>query len=460
MQILLASLLVALVPTPAPAETPPERLNVVVILVDDLGWADVGCFGSGFYQTPNIDRLASSAMRFTAGYASCPVCSPTRASLLTGKYPARLNLTDWIPGRGDRPDQRLLGPEFLDQLPLAETTLAEIFRGAGYATASIGKWHLGGAGFGPTRQGFELNIAGTERGSPPGYFPRKDGTFDLPGLREAPQPGRYLTDRLADEALDFISSNKDRPFFLYWPHFAVHIPIQPRPDLLAKYQASDPGDSPRDNPHYAAMVESVDEAVGRILARLNDAGIADRTLVVFTSDNGGLATKEGPHTPATSNAPLRAGKGHLHEGGIRVPWIIRWPGVVAPGSTCDVPISTVDLFPTLIAAAGLPSDPDPSLDGVSLVPLLKQSGSLDRPSLFWHYPHYSNQGGHPGGAIRKGDWKLIEFYEDNHTELYDLASDLSERHDLSTRHPDKTAELRADLHAWRESVGARMPRRK
>ncbi len=337
--------------------------------------------------------------------------------------------------------------------------MAELLKPAGYATASIGKWHLGGEGFGPTDQGFELNIAGTAKGSPPGYFAKPDGTFDLPGLR-SPDENRYITDRLTDGACSFIDSHKDERFFLYLPHFAVHIPIQPRPDLLKKYEGKEPGSSPRDNPYYAAMVESVDESVGRILERLDAHGIADNTIVVFTSDNGGLATKEGPHTPATSNSPLKAGKGYLYEGGIREPWIVRWPGVVKPGTVCDVPISSIDLLPTMAEIAGV-DRPDTTLDGVSIVSLLKGSSDFDRgDALYWHYPHYSNQGGKPGAAIREGKLKLIEFYEDDHVELYDLSKDVGEDHNLAEDRPEDAEQLRRKLHTWLKTVDAQMPKRK
>ncbi len=447
----------------AAAETRDQasKPNIVFILADDLGWADIGCFGSGFYETPNIDRLASRGMRFTSAYAACPVCSPTRASILSGKYPARLHLTDWIPGRRDRPDQSLRCPDFEQQLPLDEVTLAEALKMDGYATASIGKWHLGGPGFGPSEQGFELNIAGTESGSPPGYFPRNpEKGFDLPGLRAPVDPKDYLTDHLTTEAVKFIEQNKDHPFFLYFPHFAVHIPIQPRSDLLEKYQAKTIPKGPRDNPYYAAMVESLDESVGRVMKALEECKLLDRTLVVFMSDNGGLATQEGPHTPATSNAPLRAGKGHLYEGGIREPLIVVWRGVIEPNSRCDVPVSSVDFYPTLLELAGVPRPAGQLLEGVSLVPLLKQSGTIDRDALYWHYPHYSNQGGKPGGAIRQGDFKLIEFYEEDRVEFYNIRDDLGEHHDLAARMPERAGQLRRKLHDWLKAVDAQMPVRK
>lgn len=428
------------------------RPNFVVIVADDLGWADLGCYGGGYHETPNLDRLARDGVRFTDAYAACPVCSPSRAALLTGRHPARLHLTDWLPGRADRPTQKLLRPAIRQQLPLEEVTTAEALASKGYDTASMGKWHLGGPGFWPEQQGFATNVGGTATGSPPGGYFR----FKTPTMT-AKDDAEYLTDRLGEEAARYIADHRDRPFFLYLPHYAVHIPLQARADLLAKYRAKPAGDSPRSNPIYAAMLEGLDEAVGRVLRALDEAGVADRTVVIFTSDNGGLSTKEGPNTPATSNAPLRDGKGYLHEGGIRVPLIVRWPGVTRPGTTCDVPASGQDLHPTLLAIAGAAPDPGTTLDGESLVPLLRGQGTIKRDALFWHYPHYSNQGGRPGGAIRKGDRKLIENYEDGRLELFDLRSDPGERRDLAAEFPDEAARLRDQLAAWRASVDAQMP---
>ncbi len=428
------------------------RPNVILIVADDLGWADLGCYGSTFHATPNLDRLARSGMRFTNAYAACPVCSPSRAAIMTGKYPARLNLTDWLPGRPDRPSQMLMRPRFRQQLPLEEHTIAEVLKPAGYTTASIGKWHLGGPPFWPEHQGFDLNVGGTETGSPPGgYFGFKTPTMT------ASSPDEYLTDRLADEALRFIERNRARPFFAYLPHYAVHIPLQAKPGILARYKARPVGGSPQSNPIYAAMLESLDEAVGRILATLDKLEIADRTVVVFTSDNGGLSVKEGPDTPSTSNAPLRAGKGYLYEGGIRVPLIVRWPGATRPGSVCTVPVSGQDLYPTVLELAGVKPAAAQVIDGESLVPLLEGHGEMKRVALFWHYPHYSNQGGRPGGAVRQGDLMLIEHYEDGRRELYDLGRDPGEQHDLASERPGDTARLRNLLVNWRQSVGGQMP---
>lgn len=426
-----------------------RQLNFILIVSDDLGWRDLACYGSQFYETPNLDRLASQGMRFTDAYAACPVCSPTRAALMTGKYPARLNLTDWIPGRKQWPAARLLTPAFRQELPLEEVTIAEALKPAGYVSASIGKWHLGNQEFWPERQGFDLNVAGTERGSPKSYF----GPFDLPNLSGG-TPQDYLTDRLTDEAIRFIELNRNRAFFLYLPHFAVHLPLQAKSPLIEKYKTKARPDAAQRDPVYAAMIESMDEGVGRLMRRLEELALAERTVVIFTSDNGGLIYEGSRKTPVTSNHPLRAGKGHLYEGGIRVPLIIRWPGTVRPGSVCEVPVSSQDIFPTLVELAGLKPG---KVDGISLVPLLRGSGRLRREALYWHYPHYSNQGGVPAGAVRAGEWKLIEFYEDGRLELYNLREDIGERRNLARLVPQKAAALHAMLRRWRQAVGARMP---
>lgn len=471
----LLSLLVCTLPLASPpAAAQGSRPNVVFILVDDLGWADIGSYGSTFYETPNIDGLARQGMRFTQAYAAAPVCSPTRASILTGQYPARLHQTDWIPGRTNRPDQRLLQVEDLNHLPLRSVTLAEAFGNAGYATAHVGKWHLGGEGHLPQDQGFQRNVAGDHTGSPPGYFwpYRRDqgSTHAATALATGGREGENLTDRLAEEASRFIAERRDGPFFLYLPFYAVHTPLQGKPELVRKYEAKaqalglpDSAVWGEETGHrfrraqnhavYAAMMETMDAAVGRVLRALEENGVANNTLVVFFSDNGGLATSEGW---PTTNLPLRAGKGWLYEGGIREPMIVRWPGRVAAGSASDTPVSSVDFFPTLLQAAEIAPPAREPLDGVSLVPVLR-GGTLQRDALFWHYPHYSNQGGRPGGAIRSGDWKLIEFYEDGRVELYNLAQDPGERRDLAAAMPELAAGLRHRLHQWRRSVDAQMP---
>ena len=434
-----------------------DKPNVVLFVVDDLGWADVGCYGSSFFRTPNVDRLAADGMRFEQAYAACPVCSPTRAALMTGKYPARLHVTDWIPGNRQFARWRLLRPEFRQELPLEEVTIAERLQAAGYATAQIGKWHLGGEGYEPTRQGFDVCIAGDALGSPRSYFApyvgRRDGRF-IPGLEEAPE-GEYLTDRLTAEAEAFIGQHRDRPFFLYLPHFAVHTPLHAKADKIDKYRAAPKPPGLQHNPIYAAMIESMDESLGRIVAKLEALDLADSTLVIFTSDNGGLATIEGRNTPATNNAPLREGKGYLYEGGIRVPLIVKWPGHVAPGSTSDAQVSSVDIPPTIAAACGV--EVDEPLDGVSILPVLEQTDRLAARPLYWHYPHYSNQGGRPGGVILEGDYKLIEFYENGRLELFNLADDLRETTNLADRHPDRARRMAEQLAAWRKDVDADMP---
>lgn len=441
----------------AAVRAPGAKPNIVFILMDDLGWADTGCYGSTFYKTPHIDRLAKEGIRFTDAYAAAPVCSPTRASILTGKYPARLHLTDWLPGRADRPDQMLLRPAIQQALPLQELVMPEVLKKLGYVTASIGKWHLGGQGFLPQNQSFDVNIAGTAAGSPPGYFPPySTGRGTLPGLEKA-EAGEYLTDRLTAEAEKFIEANKNRPFFLYFPHYAVHIPLGAKQEMIKKYEQSRPSSGTQTNAVYAAMVESMDESVGRILKKLETLGLAENTMVIFTSDNGGLSVKEGPKTPATSNAPLRAGKGYLYEGGIREPLIVKWPAVIRPGAVSATPVSSVDFFPTLLEAAGADAKTYPPTDGLSLLPLLKGStNGLGRTELFWHYPHYSNQGGKPSGAIRSGDYKLLEFYEDGRWELYNLKEDLNERNNLAEKRPKQAAALQARLDAWRRATQAQM----
>jgi len=432
-----------------------SRPNVVLIVADDLGWADLSVYGSRFHRTPRLDRLAAEGRRFSQAYAASPVCSPTRASLLTGKHPARLHLTDWLPGRPDLPSQRLARPSIAQQLPLEEETLAEMLKANGYATASLGKWHLGGPGFEPTLQGFDRNVAGDARGAPLSYrAPYSRAGQVMPGLEPAPQD-EYLTDRLTMEAERFIEENAKRPFFLYLPHFAVHIPLSAKQELVAKYPKWDGTPHGRqENPVYAAMVESLDESVGRILDCLERQGLSSRTIVIFTSDNGGLATLEGPRTPATSNAPLREGKGWLYEGGIRVPLLIRWPGHVAPGIESS-PVWSGDLVPTLRGLCGL--DALSSGDGVSLERLLTRGEPLGPRSLHWHYPHYSNQGGRPGGAIRAGKWKLIEYYENGRHELFDLERDPGESTNLIDTEAKRAEELAAQLHAWRQDLHAQMP---
>ena len=426
-----------------PPAGPSRGPNVIVILVDDMGWRDLGCQGSDFYETPHVDRLAASGMRFTNGYSACTVCSPTRAAMMTGQYPARLHITDWIAGH-QRPHARLLPPDWTKHLPLEAVTVAERLKAAGYATASIGKWHLGGPAFHPEHQGFDLNVGGYDRGQPPSYF----APYRIPTLVEGPK-GEYLTDREAAEAVRFITAHKDEPFYLYVPHYCVHTPIQAKPAVTARYAAkAAPRQKPK-NDAYAAMVESVDDSLGRIVAALEEHGIRERTVNFFTSDNGGLAG-------ITDNRPLRAGKGSAYEAGVRVPFIVSWPGVTKPGSTSDVPVITPDIPATILAGTGVGPDPAQPLDGRDLSGVLA-GGPLDRPAIYWHYPHYHPGGATPYSAIRAGSWRLVHFYEDDRDELYDLAADPSETTDLAAREPARAETLREKLDAWLTQVGAQLP---
>lgn len=418
--------------------------NVLFLLMDDLGWHDTAPFGNTFIDTPHLTRLASQSVRFTNAYAACPVCSPTRASILTGKYPARLHLTDWIPGRKQWPYSKLLKLDFNQQLPLGEITLAEALHPHGYRSAAVGKWHLGADGYSPTNQGFDLNIAGNKAGSPPKYF----GPLELPNLRL--EPGEFLTSRLAYEGGKFIRECGTNPFFLYQAQFTVHIPLQAPGDLVKKYQARNTGDC---DPTYCAMVETADAATGQILKTLDESGQADRTIVVFFSDNGGVRYQGKRPQPITNNGPLRAGKGHLFEGGIREPLLIRWPGLSKAGSVVETPVSSVDFFPTFLEGIGASAG---RVDGVSIRPLLEGKKVAERP-LFWHYPHYSDQGGRPAGAVRLGDWKLIEFYEDRRRELFNLRTDVGERKNLVNREAGRAKKLHELLADWRGSVDAVMP---
>jgi arylsulfatase A-like enzyme len=427
----------------APA-APAAQPNIVFVLVDDMGWTDLGCFGSKYYETPNIDRLASQGMRFTDAYSACTVCSPSRASVMTGQYPARLHITDWIEGH-KRPFAKLQIPEWTMRLAPEIPNVARVLKAAGYATASIGKWHLGEEACWPDKQGFDVNIGGYNRGQPPSYV----APYKIPTLPEGPD-GEFLTDREAAEAAKFMEANKERPFFIYLPHYAVHTPLDAKKAVIEKYKAKQDKDAPHHNPTYAGLVESVDDAMGTLLRKLEELKLADRTIIVFTSDNGGLIG-------STSNAPLRVGKGSAYEGGVRVPLIVRWPGVTQPGSVCPTPVIGADYFPTLLAMAGASAPASHAVDGESLVPLLKQSGALTRDALYWHYPHYHPGGATPYGAVRAGDFRLVEFYEDNRVELYNLKDDIGERKDLASAMPEKAAALRKRLTEWRARVGAQMP---
>jgi arylsulfatase A-like enzyme len=437
-----------------------DRPNIVFILIDDLGWADGGCFGSKFYRTPQIDTLAKSGMRFTQAYAACAVCSPTRAALMTGKYPTRLHLTDWIPGEPAPRNSRFRLPAWQQHLPLEETTLATALKQRGYVTGHIGKWHLGGGEFLPQHQGFDTNIAGGEIGHPASYFWPYGATNNdhrVPGLAErGGKKGEYLTDQLTDEALHFIEANKDKPFYLNFCHYAVHAPLMGKQEFIDE-AADQPGADGQSNTVYAAMLRSVDESVGRIVKKLDELHLTETTLVIFTSDNGGAVHFGKP--PATANTPLRNGKGSAYEGGLRVPLIVKMPGLTRPGAVCDTPVITMDFFPTLLELAGAePAASRTEQDGVSLVPLLRGEKATRHSELFWHYPHYWNGGKvSPYSVARVGDWKLIRFYETGHEELYNLKSDLSETRDLAAANPGKRQELSARLDSWLKQVGAQLP---
>lgn len=449
------------------------KLNFIFILVDDLGWRDLKCFGSTFYETPNVDRIAAQGMKFTNAYAACPVCSPTRASIMTGKYPARMGTTDWF--GAPQPDnvqqhwtrnKPLLPAPYEEKMSLEEVTMAEAFKEHGYTTFFAGKWHLGGEGFLPEDQGFDINKGGHFRGSPPGgYF----SPYKNPKLSDGPV-GEHLPARLAQECVDFLNKVGNDPFLLYLSFYSVHTPLQSREDLEQKYrnkaktvkhkgprfipEGEHQARQVQDHATYAGMVEAMDSAVGEVLKALDRLGFAENTALIFMSDNGGLSTSEGS---PTSNVPLRAGKGWLYEGGIREPMIIKWSGATKPGSVCNEPIISNDFYPTMLEMAGLPSKPEQHIDGISLVPLLKGKSTLSRDTLFWHYPHYGNQGGTPGAAVRSGDFKLIEFFEDNHLELYNLKTDIGETNNLASIMPDKTKQLHEKLRSWQQKVGAKMP---
>lgn len=444
------------------------RTNVILILADDLGWTDLGAFGSDLHETPALDQLARDGMKFTQNYSACTVCSPTRAALLTGKYPARLRITDWIPGQMPE-NPRLLAPEWTKHLPTEETTLAEVFKAAGYATATIGKWHLAKVGTTdsyPEAHGFDLNIAGTDRPQPPTFI----APWKIPTLTPEGRDGEHLNDRLAEEAERYLETVKDKPFFLYLPHFAVHTPIQGRPDLVEKYRRKiaakgGPEALTHKNPGYAALTEGMDSAIGRVRKKVADLGLAERTVILFTSDNGGRVTTDNINrVPTTSNKPLRWGKASAYEGGVRVPLIVYWPGVTKPGSVSDAPIITMDIFPTVIEMAGLPAAAAATgIDGINFASILRGSTTATRDTLFWHYPHHQHYqlgGATPYAAIRSGDFKLVEIFHDlkeRKVELYNLRDDIGETRDLAATHPAKAAELRARLTAWQKDVGAQMP---
>lgn len=471
----LASTLLASAPEIGLAETTDKR-NFVFFLVDDLGWKDLGCYGSEFYETPNIDRLADTGMQFSNAYAACPVCSPTRASILTGKHPVRLGITTFIhPAGGNQPDRwkrktKMLPAVYRDHLALGEVTIAEALKDAGYATFFAGKWHLGHQGHWPEDQGFDINRGGIERGGPYGgkkYF----SPYGNPRLSDGP-PGEHLPDRLASETVEFIEANREQPFFAYLSFYSVHTPLMARDDLRAKYEQKRESVSNQEpiwgeegsrklrrvqeHAVYAGMVEAVDLAVGKVLDAVNRLGLDENTVVILTSDNGGLSTSEGH---PTSNLPLRAGKGWMYEGGIREPLLIRAPGITPPSSDTDEVIASPDFFPTILELAGLPQQPEVHVDGASFVSVLRGQTRQQRP-VYWHFPHYGNQGGSPSAAVRNGEWKLIEYYEDGRLELFNLHQDIGEQHDVASEEIATRDRLHQQLRRWRDEVGAIMPTRR
>ncbi|MGJ8681339.1 sulfatase [Paraglaciecola sp.] len=452
-----------------------NKPNVVFILVDDLGYADIGAYNpTSFYDTPNIDALAKQGTQFTNGYAANPVCSPSRYALLTGRHPSRVDATDWFHINGWPHRSEKFNPATLTQhLALSEKTLAETFQESGYATSFLGKWHLGEEPrFWPEAHGFGINVAGTANGHPPnGYF----SPYKNPRLSDG-EKGEYLTERLTTEAINIIDQNakNNEPFFLYLSFYTVHTPLQAPADVVSRYKAKSellntknsfaaeeqvwPTQKPRkvrvkqNHPTYAAMISKMDSQVGRILQKLKDENLDENTIVVFTSDNGGLSTAEGS---PTSNLPLRGGKGWLYEGGIRVPFIVKLPGAKTNGTRVDEPVVGTDFYPTLIDAAGIAANPSQHQDGVALTPLLMEQNSLAERPIYFHYPHYSNQGGFPGAAVRLGDWKLLERFEDGKVQLFNLKNDIGEQQDLALQNPDKVSELRSLLHAWYQEVDAK-----
>ncbi|MGZ8938607.1 MAG: sulfatase [Limisphaerales bacterium] len=397
-------------------------------MTDDLGINDLACYGRAEHRTPNLDQLAREGVRFTSAYCAQPICSPSRAALLTGKAPARLHITTFLPGRADAPSQKLLHPKIRQALPLEETTLAEHLKLSSrtpYVTGWIGKWHLGGKGFLPTDQGFDHYYPGTANTMPSATEGGK-GEFDL-----------------TREAEKFLEQNQKKPFVLFLSHNTPHIVYTAKKELIDKNQHAF-------EPVYAALIESLDQSVGQLLHKIDALGLRENTIVIFTSDNGGLHVPEGRHQKVTHNRPFRAGKGFLYEGGLRIPLIVRWPGKIAPGSVNDTPVINTDWTPTLLEVAGHASNQQ--FDAISLLPLL--TGETQRPNrkLFWHFPHYTNQGSSPGGAMREGSWKLIEHYEDGRMELFNLKDDLAEKNDLSKKESERAASMRAALHQWREAV--------
>lgn len=445
-----------------------RRPNIVLILADDLGGSDLACYGADLHETPNLDRLASEAVKFTAAYSASPVCTPTRAAIMTGKHPARLGMTIWAEAAADPPKFKrpkpLIPASAEHNLSHAETTIASLLQSAGYLTALVGKWHLGDPLHYPETHGFDVNIGGTLWGAPQTFFYpyRGRGLFGnefryVPHL-EFGKPGEYLTNRLTDEALNVIDRAGDRPFFLYLAHHAVHTPIEALPKDIAHFEPKVSAGGHHHNPVYAAMVKSLDASVGRVLQHLEKKGLADNTLVIFTSDNGGYTGKDPKQKmQVTDNWPLRSGKGSLYEGGIRVPLVVRWPGVTAAGAVCNEPVISTDLFFTMLSAAGLKPPPSSVPDGIDLKPLLASaSETLHRPALYFHYPHYYETTS-PVSAVHAGAWTLLHYYEDGRNELYNLTEDPQQRSDVAAQQPMKAKELDKQLSDWLAAAGARLP---
>jgi len=446
--------------------------NIIFIVTDDLGWSDLGCFGADLHETTNIDRLAEKCMVFTNSYSAGPVCSPTRASLMTGKYPARLNYTIWSEAATDNAkgkkneSSQYLPPLTIDNLPLEEITIAEELHKKGYLTAHIGKWHIGDLMHFPETQGFDVSVSASQRGAPPTYFyPYKGIVYnefrfvgelgaDANGKYFTDRKGEYLTDRLTDEAMKIIEDAGSRPFFLNLSYYNVHVPLEAKADDIAYFKNKLSPEFHHQNEIYAAMVKNVDDNVGRLLNKLDELGISENTIVVFTSDNGGFINEyEGK--AVTNNFPLRSGKGSLYEGGIRIPTMIYYPKNPGNGQQIDIPISTIDYLPTVMDIAGIPNDLE-NIDGESFLPLLKgkEDTSLQNRALFWHFPH--NYGTtKPVSAIRDGNWKLLEYLEDEHIELYNLADDLGEENNLAGSEPQKANELLNKLYKWKKDAGAK-----
>ena len=401
---------------------PHPQPNILFILCDDLGINDLHCYGREDHSTPHLDRLAAEGTRFTSAYASQPICSPSRAGLLTGLHPPRLHLTTYIPGRPDKRSQRVLHPEMMMQVPLSVKAWPRYFKEAGYTTGFIGKWHIGKEP-GPADHGFDhVYHPGEKMNTVPSLTEGGKGEFDL-----------------TRETIRFMEENRDRPFAAYLGHYTPHIPYTARRELIEKNKDAF-------EPVYAALIETLDETIGLLMEKLEELDLAENTIVVFTSDNGGLHMPEGGHDRVTHNTPYRAGKGYVYEGGQRVPTIVRWPGRVPAGRVVDTPFSNIDWIPTLLEMAGYAAPEE--IDGVSVAEGMR-GGNLPERKFFWHFPHYTNQGGRPTGAMREGDWLLVEFYDADKAELYRLSQDISEKEDLSSANPERLRAMRAELDQWR-----------